>query len=252
MKHLTFLSLFALLCVLSITGAATRVVAPVPAPVLSPLCTSTMNSSIPACPLTGCGEFGDALLNRMKNRVGPVSNAVTRTLDDIRDLDEPKFSTGDPRTGIAATENRVVVVQAFLLKAKREGAESCNCGITGPRNTDIHLVLVDKLPDMDDQDEVDESEQGSVTAEITPRVRRQGHPKWVVKNINDFEGEFVRITGLMMLDTKHIPQEHRLEGERRNKKLKRATNWEIHPVTRFQFCNSTIAKCRNGQGWVAF
>ena len=258
MRKLLFILVSAVVLSLVAVSATTnnRAVAtapvPAPTPALSPACTSIMTSSIPKCPLTGCGELGDALLNEMKNRVGPVPNPVKTTLDDIRGLSEPKFSTGDPRTGLAATENRVVVVQAFLLKAKREGAESCNCGITGPRNTDIHLVLVDALPDLDDQDQVDEAEQGSVTAEITPRVRRQAHWKWVVKNINDFEGEFVRITGLMMLDTKHIPQEHRLEGERRNRRLRRATNWEIHPVTRFQFCNSTVAKCRQGQGWVDF
>jgi len=47
---------------------------------------------------------------------------------------------------------------AFLLKVKREGAESCNWGITGPSNTDIHMVLVSNLPDLDDQDQIDEAE----------------------------------------------------------------------------------------------
>jgi hypothetical protein len=250
MKRSMLLSCFFLLCILTISGATSPVIAPVPVPALSPLCTPAMQSSIAACPLTGCGEFGDALLNQMKNRFGPVSNPATATLDNIRGLSEPGFSTGDPRTGLATIENRVVVVQAFLLKAKREGAESCNCGITGPTNTDIHLVLVSQLPNMDDQDEVDQAEQESVTAEITPRVRKHGHPNWVVSKINDFEGEFVRLTGRMMLDTKHIPQQHPLQGERRNKRLKRATNWEVHPVTKFEVCNASISQCRQGNGWV--
>ena len=248
LMFLTSICIFSLITV----GAATSVDAPVPAPALTPSCTPSMTSSIANCPATtGCGDFGDALLNQMKNRFGPVSNPATTTLDNIRGLNEPSFSTGDSRTGLATIENRVVVVQAFLLKAKREGAESCNCGITGPSNTDIHLVLVSQLPDMDDQDEIDQAEQGSVTAEITPRVRKHGHPQWVVKNINDFEGEFVRITGRMMLDTKHIPQQHLLQGEpRRNKRLKRATNWEVHPVTKFEVCNASISQCKQGNGWV--
>src|SRR6476620_10770158 len=92
------------LSVFTVAGSTnyTTVTAPVPAstPVLSPPCASTMTSSIPSCPLTGCGEFGDALLNQMKNRKGPVSNPVTQTLDQIRALNEPSFSTGDPRTGL--------------------------------------------------------------------------------------------------------------------------------------------------------
>jgi hypothetical protein len=138
---------------------------------------------------------------------------------------------------------------AFLLKAKREGAESCNCGVTGPSNTDIHLVLVSELRDLDDQDQIDEAEAGSVTAEITPRVGQHGHPQWVVKNINDFEGEFVRLTGRMLLDTKHIPQTHFLPHERHNKGLKRATNWEVHPVTKFEVCTLSVSQCRQGSGW---
>lgn len=94
--------------------------------------------------------------------------------------------------------------------------------------------------------------EAMVTAEITPRVRQHGHPKWVVKNIDDFEGEFVKLTGRMMLDTKHIPQAHRLPHERPNKRLKRATSWEVHPVTRFEVCTKTVSKCRRGLGWQVF
>jgi hypothetical protein len=244
---LTCTSIFSLMTL----GAAAPVVAPALA--LTPPCTETMEEEIPGCPATGCGELGDALLNRAKNRFGPVTSPQVVTLKNIRDLAQPNtWDTGSPRDSIADIEGRPVVVMGFLLKAKRGGAESCNCGITGAFNTDIHLVLVSKLPDLDDEDEVSEAEAGSVTAEITPRVRQHGHPKWVVKNINDFEGEFVRLTGRMMLDTKHIPQAHRLPNERQNKGLKRATSWEVHPVTKFEICTKTVSKCRQGLGWQDF
>ena len=244
---LTSVGVFSLVTV----GGATPVAAP-PLALTQP-CTETMEEDIPSCPSTGCGEAGDALLNTAKNRFGAVTSPQAVTLKNIRDFAQPDtWDTGSPRDSIADIEGRPVVVMGFLLKAKREGAESCNCGITGASNTDIHLVLVSKLPDLDDEDEVNEAEANSVTAEITPRVRQHGHPKWVVKNINDFEGEFVKLTGRMMLDTKHIPQAHRLPHERPNKRLKRATSWEVHPVTRFEVCTKTVSKCRRGIGWQVF
>jgi hypothetical protein len=132
-------------------------------------------------------------------------------------------------------------VSAYLLKAKAEGSESCNCGLSSRDDTDIHLVLVSSLPAVaDDQAAIDQAEANSVTAEITPRVRQQGHPKWLHKNVNDYEQKYVRLTGRLMLDTKHIPPNHG---------LKRATNWEVHPVTRFEVCTTTKSQCDQGSGW---
>ena len=253
MKLAPVLLLLTSVGVLSLVTVGGAMPVAAPALALTPPCTEAMEEEIPGCPATGCGERGDALLNTAKNRFGRVTSPQAVTLKDIRDFAQPDtWDTGSPRDSIASIEGRPVVVMGFLLKAKRGGAESCNCGITGAVNTDIHLVLVSKLPDLDHEDEVNEAEAGSVTAEITPRVRQHGHPKWVIKNINDFEGEFVKLTGRMMLDTKHIPQAHRLPHERPNKRLKRATSWEVHPVTRFEVCTKTVSKCRRGLGWQVF
>jgi len=253
MKLAPVLLLLTSVGVLSLVTVGGAMPVAAPALTLTPPCTEAMEEEIPSCPATGCGELGDALLNTAKNRFGRVTSPQAVTLKDIRDFAQPDtWDTGSPRDSIADIEGRPVVVMGFLLKAKRGGAESCNCGITGAVNTDIHLVLVSKLPDLDDEDEVNEAEAGSVTAEITPRVRQHGHPKWVVKNIDDIEGEFVKLTGRMMLDTKHIPQAHRLPHERPNKRLKRATSWEVHPVTRFEVCTKTVSKCRRGLGWQVF
>jgi hypothetical protein len=202
-----------------------------------------MQASIPACPLTGCGDGGDAFLNEQKNKTNvPTSGITNMTLDQMGALSQPSnWPTGTPRASIEGPgkEGSPVAVRAFLLKAKAEGAESCNCDMTKRAVTDIHLVLVSQLPNMDDQDEVDTAEAGSVTAEITPRMRQHGHPNWVFKNINDFEGEYVRFTGRLLLDTKHLPP---------NRKLKRATNWEVHPITRFQVCQTTKSQCDHSTG----
>lgn len=239
-------------CIFSLMTIA--VAAPVVAPVPqgnTPPCTPAMQASIPACPLTGCGDGGDAFLNQAKNRtdVPTVASTTTMTLAQIRAMSQPaNWPTGTPRASIQGPgqEGSPVIVKAYLLKARAEGAESCNCGLTKRIDTDIHLVLVSKLPDLDDQDAIDEAEEGSVTAEVTPRVRRNGHASWVHKNINDFEGDYIRITGRLMLDTKHLPP---------NRKLRRATNWEVHPITRFQVCQTTKAKCDQTIGapnWKAF
>jgi hypothetical protein len=92
----------------------------------------------------------------------------------------------------------------------------------------------------------------SVTAEITPRVRTDSHPDWLFKNVNDLEGEFVRVTGWLLLDTKHIKQLHRLPKEETNKSLVRATNWEVHPVTSLEVCQKSVTACKTGDGWKDF
>ena len=56
---------------------------------------------------------------------------------------------------------------AYALVARRGSAESCNCGLTAPKDTDNHIVLVDpalKTPTLT------ASEDDSVTAEFTPRA----------------------------------------------------------------------------------
>ncbi len=209
----------------------------------------TSISAIAECPNPGCGENGDAELNQAKNRADiPGSAAVKhKTLASIRALAQPtRWNTGDDRAPIrtAGKEGTPVEVMGFLLLAKPGGAESSNCDLTRRADTDIHLVLVDN-------GEAD-GEETSVTAEITPRIRANGHPDWLFKNVNDLEGQFVRLTGWLMLDTKHIRQTHRLTNERLNKGIKRATNWEIHPVTKLEVCQRTVSACKANLGWAEF
>ena len=207
--------------------------------------------AIDDCPITGCGELGDAELNTAKNSeaVPPAAEISNMTLANIKSLAQPaRWNTGSNRARLkAAGEGRAVRVMGFLLRVKPEGGESCNCELTARAQTDVHLVLVDHSDDL---------EQESISAEITPRVRQhQGHdPKWQFKNVNDIEGDYVRVTGLLMLDTKHIRQAHRLSGERLNKGLVRATNWEVHPIIKLEVCVKSIKACKaNKQGaWEDF
>ena len=83
---------------------------------------------------------------------------------------------GDPRedelTGLG--EGKKVRVVAYLLRAKPEGKESCNCELTGVKNTDNHLVLVSRFTVTkfaDNAGTADEvfaaREEESITAEFT-------------------------------------------------------------------------------------
>ena len=135
------------------------------------------------------------------------------------------------------------MLKGFVLKVKAEGGESCNCELTRRVDTDVHLAVV-TAPD--------DGEETSVTVEITPRVRANGHPDWLYKNVKDLEGEFVRVTGWLMLDTKHIRQSVLLPNERTNKGLTRATNWEVHPVTKLEVCQQSVAACNANHGWAEF
>lgn len=193
-------------------------------------------TSIENCPDQGCGPDADFQLNRAKNRTDASATFQPVTLNQIRHLPQPaSWPVNKDRAPLRKTPGREgvpVVVKAFLLRAKKESGESCNCGVLGLNNTDIHLVLVDDPNDI---------EATSVTAEMTPRVRKNGHADWIQPKVKQFEGEYVRIAGWMMLDTKHI-----------SNPLVRSTNWEVHPILKFEHCVKSKVACDAGDGWEAF
>ena len=205
-------------------------------------------SGIADCSETGCGENGDTELNKAKNRTDTPAEADVKhkSFASMRKLVQPtRWSTGDNRTSLrtAGKEATPVQLKGFLLLVKPGGGESCNCDLTRRVDTDVHLVLVEDL---------DETEDTSVTAEISPRMRANGHPEWQFKNVNDLQGEYIRVTGWLMLDTKHIRQTHFLPNEGVNKGLKRSTNWEVHPITKLEVCQKSLSACNANDGWKEF
>src|SRR5205809_804342 len=69
-------------------------------PFLTPPCAEDI-ATIEACPLTGCGESGDAELNKAKNRIDLPATVISMTLDDIRQLPQPRYwNTGAERSSI--------------------------------------------------------------------------------------------------------------------------------------------------------
>src|SRR5207237_660057 len=87
-------------------------------------------------------------------------------------------------------------LMAFLKVVKQEtSGETCNCELHKLIDTDLHLVMVEHRHDL---------ESDSVTAEITPRVRRLNHPNWSHTNIDKLQKKFVRLTKLSTADVEQF------------------------------------------------
>jgi hypothetical protein len=89
-------------------------------------------------------------------------------------------------------------------------------------------------------------EAKSVTAEFTPRVRKDGHPNFTsglqsILNKTPQGALLVRVTGQLMFDSEHFHQLH----------LNRATQWKIHPIMKLEFCpKGKTCKKDSNENWV--
>jgi len=73
-------------------------------------------------------------------------------------------------------------------------------------------------------------------------LNQHPHPvsvTWTATRIRPLKGKFIRVTGYLMLDTEHLI----------HNPLVRATNWEVHPITKLEVCTLTQAECEGGAGW---
>lgn len=220
---------------------------------------------IKACGENGCGGSVDKLLNQRKNTMeGNRNQFDDMAFEDLAAI--PKCvkgyeGIGDPRGPLTkAGEGRMVRVVAWALDARPQQTredengefprgESCNCGFTGvldvdggPKNTDVHIVLVnDEILKLTAkagngktaiQNTLKKREAQSQTAEYTPRVRVKLKEAFDGAKLKKLIGPSkggrlrVRITGLLMYDSEHAFQHP----------LLRQSNWEIHPVFRLEYC----------------
>jgi hypothetical protein len=242
-----FVALFCVVLILTVVGAQQK-----------PPC----RPNIGACPLEGCSadNHHEPNLNRVKNIDSINASVEDHTLTWIKDLDDPdNFSSGGDRDELAELgEGRQVRVTAYLLIARNEpGGESCNCYLHDVQQTDNHLVLVTKttvdtfpVPKNSSKNTLKavlaQREEESITAEYTPRVRKNGHPNFLRSKIQPLidatsqKALKVRVTGQLMFDSEHFIRH----------KLKRVNNWEIHPVFKMEFCSIGIScKPKEDAGW---
>lgn len=190
------------------------------------------------CPIEGDG--GDPSLNVQKNRYEPPEAAdFNREITTPAGLialpspqSLPRIRAKWPQSTlevIAARENQAATVEGYLVRAIKENTgkgESCNCH--DPKVLfDYHLYIAD--------------EPGvpigkAVVVEMTPRWRA-AEPSWGTvdngysgfKTINALIDKRVRVTGWILFDQEHLSQ------ARPGPNQWRATAWEIHPITMFEY-----------------
>jgi hypothetical protein len=191
-------------------------------------------ASFAVCKDQGCGSPEEADLNERKNiKTADLSNPEQVTLADLLKMKKPaNYTVGGNRQPLTdAGEGKVVTTTAWLMDIRTGSQESCNCYFSEPINTDNHMVLLNSY--VLGHYAAKDWEKHSLTAEFTPRVKQNGHPKFkrdLIRPLilNDPRGRlWVRITGTLMFDGYH--EIHPLAKGR-------ATNWEIHPVFRFEYC----------------
>jgi hypothetical protein len=210
------------------------------------------------CPLVGCGG-GDPELNKRKNIRTNNQEPTLRTLKFMKELENPdkkEFKKKHDRALLTPLgEGQMITVVGYMLVARPSSAESCNCRLIKPSETDNHLVLVEEetlaitrratkaKPSTATkkavkartarQNTLDAREKQSITAEFTPRVKLD-HPNFKRENLTKRIDKapknalLVRVTGLLMFDSEHFL----------GKALHRVNNWEIHPVFKFEFCET--------------
>jgi hypothetical protein len=221
-----------------------------------PQTTCTSVKKIEDCPDAGCGGW-DRQLNIKKNYTSDPKKQtpVNRSLEEIKVMKYPEqwFSGKDRGELETLGEGQLVRVEAYLVGVRYDDATSANCKLGDSQAISHRLLLVSedalglKLPGR---------ELSSVTALITPRVRRQhaklgstknGQKAWIT-NWTKWKldsliyaaprtGLLVRVTGLLLLDTEHIYNS-----------IPRSTDWEIHPVLEIDVCRKKD-RCASGAGW---
>ena len=218
--------------------------------------------NIDNCSLDGCSSDNhhDPKLNRLKNIRTSSKTPTDRSLAWMKALKNPvNYQPGDARQELTQMgEGDMVRLVGYLLVVKPElGGESCNCYLKTPEETDNHLVLVTKttvnkfkLPQnahaADFKRVFGKREPQSVTAEFTPRVRKD-HSNFTKEFLEPLVRQtpqgalWVRVTGLLMFDSEHF----------KFHKLKRVNNWELHPIMRLEYCpkgkQCTLA---NDDNWI--
>jgi len=178
------------------------------------------SSTFQGCPPVGDG--GDSKLNMLKNRIDE-GNYVPVTFDAIFNLTWPKTTEQRPMNtwsaedaaAIAKYEGIPVVVEGFLVRAKKSGSESANCHGTAADMTDWHVWFTKTAG---------EDRTHSIVIETTPRIRALH--KWNFATVGQIAVNQipVRISGWLFFDPDHPDQIN----------LTRGTIWEIHPVMQIE------------------
>jgi hypothetical protein len=155
--------------------------------------------------------------------------------DMIKTKKFPSGNTGARKgkdlSDIYRDEGKAIALEGYILDWKLEGKEKCNCDNSEPMHRDYHIWLV--------KNKQGDSFDDAVVVELAPRMREIHKGRWAKRE--DIESDLaflknarikVRIYGWLMFDGEHNNQIGKpgMDPDR----IRRATLWEIHPITRIQ------------------
>jgi len=211
----------------------------------------------PAFP-TGCSGSGkyDGYLNFLKNQEPARSSTPAKVLTsatDYQDLDRrtpsdlAKSNHFDLKDDLAKLgEGQEYGVIGYLYYVKQEGAESSNCELTSPDDTDFHIGIgFDKsvaasvsTPSKETAADKLAVKETAVVVEMTPQYRADFAPQWTIETLKKILGKQVRVVGQLMADNEHNNTKDNCGLPGHGPACWRASIWELHPVTSFQYCNA--------------
>ena len=209
---------------------------------------------------TGCSPTGkyDGYLNVLKNQEPPRDSKplkIFTSMADYADLESrtPKelgksnhLDLKDQLTGMG--EGRPYAVIGYLYYAKQEGAESSNCELTAPDDTDYHIGIgFDKTLTKAAMAKADKT---AVVVEMTPQYRARLAPDWTLDALKAVLSKQVKVTGQLLADNEHNVTKDNCGLPGAGDSCWRASIWELHPVTSFQVCNKETECSQDDAAWV--
>jgi hypothetical protein len=188
--------------------------------------------------------------NRVKNELCPsgTPHPITfhaleelQTVADLRHIHYGDRYTLPDRTTLTNfstsegvfSEGDVVQLEGYIEHAKRGSGESCNCGETTVNEEDIHVHLTEAA---------NGDRCRSIIVEMIPHYRPD---EWHWTHFRDMEGWYVRVTGQLLFDASHRVC---TDGKRSTTDPQRMSEWEIHPVYKFEVCNDEY--CDQPSSWI--
>ncbi len=228
--------------------------------------TGPCSPTLARCPATGCAAPGtpDALTDTLKRRTTldngtaiTLANAIPITFADMMALQRRADATGvrqhvhlraderaqlhdllpATRTRPAIGEGTAVRLAGFMIRnttphngVHNSGAESVNCRLTGPANTDIHIPIVETAGG---------EERTGVVVEMIPQSRS---PNWTQRSLRAtaVAGTLVMFVGRLFFDSPHLVNGGTRAIERQPR---RSSLWEIHPVVGYYECTAPNNTC---------
>jgi hypothetical protein len=222
-----------------------------------PIIAHPCKQSLSACPSRGCAAAGShrALINQTKRAWPPQGSANVLALDDFTALQTQadklfkqrtpldKDARGllknmrIPSSGEHVSEGDLVQVAGYIVGVHANPGESVNCGLTGQRNGDYHIVIA-RQPN--------HSEFRGIVVEMIPQRRAA---EWTKAKVDSLAGEQrqVLIRGQLMYDNMHLVNKD--PANPKGGQPKRFSLWELHPVTEIHVCPAVACDPSGTSGW---